>query len=153
MAGLLVNLEVSIAMNPNKQVALYPRSEVGSGIAWESAAAYPRALRAGDFIYVSGTTATDESGPVEIGSAAGQTRFILEKITRAVRQLGGQPEDVVMARVYLKDATLADDVFAVYTEMFGHVRAASTAVIAPALGDEYLVEIEMQAIVGARREV
>ncbi len=135
------------------QSAVYSRSEVSSGTAWEAAAAYPRALRAGDFIYVSGTTATDENGVVEKGSAAGQTRFILEKIIRAIRQLGGEPEDVVMARVYLKEATLAEEIFSVYTEMFGHVRASSTAVVAQALGDDYLVEIEMQAIVGARREI
>lgn len=112
---------------------------------------YCRAVRYGQFVYVSGTTATDENGAVVgAGDYEAQAQYILEKIERALESLGATMKDVVRTRVYVQDATQWEGVAAAHGRYFAEVRPANTLVEVSALvGTEYLVEIEADAIIGA----
>jgi enamine deaminase RidA (YjgF/YER057c/UK114 family) len=121
------------------------RQKVGSGIKWERDYGYSRAVRVGARIHVSGTTATGPDGVVAPGDAAGQTRFILDKIETAISKLGGRLEDVVRTRVYVQRIEDWQVVASVHGERFRHIQPANTLVEARLVGDEYLVEIEAEA--------
>ncbi len=124
------------------------RSRALSGSVWETRAGFSRAIRVGDRILVSGTTATDAHGqPVCPGDAEGQTVYILDKILAAVSSLGGKPEDIVRTRIYLSDAVLWESVSAVHARYFGDVLPANTLVAVSGLIGPYEVEIEAEAIV------
>ena len=119
-----------------------------SGSVWEAKAGFSRAIRVGDRILISGTTATDPHGnPVCPGDAEGQTVYILDKILAAVGSLGGKPEDIVRTRIYLADAALWEPVSAVHARYFGSVLPANTLVAVSGLVGPYAVEIEAEAIV------
>jgi aryl-alcohol dehydrogenase-like predicted oxidoreductase/enamine deaminase RidA (YjgF/YER057c/UK114 family) len=122
------------------------RTSVASGSRWEPIAGYARAVRAGDRILVSGTTATHgESTVVCLGDAEGQTVYILDKIGAAIEALGGELEDVVRTRIYVRDAARADAVARVHGRYFGAVRPANTLVQIAGLVGDYDVEIEAEA--------
>ncbi|HVS13302.1 MAG TPA: RidA family protein [Thermoanaerobaculia bacterium] len=124
------------------------RRRVDSGVAWEERYGYCRALRVGDRILVSGTTATGPGGEVVApGDPAGQTRFVLEKIASALDALGASLGDVVRTRVYVRDHGVWEAVAAVHGEVFAAIRPANTLVRAEPIGDGYLVEIEAEAVI------
>ena len=125
------------------------RRSVGSGVAWETEFGYSRATRIGDRILVSGTTATGPDGPVGIGDPAEQTRYAIGKIRTAIESLGGALDDVVRTRIHVKPGTDWEAVARVHGEFFGSVRPACTLTYADLVGEEYLVEIEVEAVVGA----
>jgi enamine deaminase RidA (YjgF/YER057c/UK114 family) len=125
------------------------RQSVDSGTVWESMAGYCRAVRAGDCILVSGTTATGPDGLVGGDDPAAQARYAIDKIEAAIRQLGGRLEDVVRTRIYVSRIDHWEAVARVHGERFGHIRPVNTLVEARLVGPEYLVEIEAEAIVGA----
>ncbi len=125
------------------------RTAVSSGTVWEEMAGYCRALRVGDVIYVSGTTATGPNGLVGAGDPAAQAAFALDKIEAALRQLGGRMEEVVRTRVFVSDIAHWEAVARVHGRRFGAIRPANTLVEARLVGPEYLVEIEAEAIVGS----
>ncbi len=126
------------------------RASVGSGTHWEELAGYARAVRVGDRILVSGTTATGPDGTVVgAGDPAAQARMILDKIEAAIHALGGTLRDVVRTRVYVSDLAHWEPVARVHGERFGAIRPANTLVEARLVGEEYLVEIEAEAVIGA----
>ena len=125
------------------------RASVQTGTHWESLAGYARAVRVGDRILVSGTTATGPQGVVGAGDAAAQARFIIDRIEAAIGQLGGALRDVVRTRVYVRDIGDWELVARVHGERFGAIRPANTLVQAQLVGAEYLVEIEAEAVIGA----
>ena len=125
------------------------RSSIGSGTTWEELAGYARAVRVGDRILVSGTTATGPEGVVGVGDPAAQTRFILDKIETAICQLGGAMHDVVRTCIYLRHVADWEPVALVHGEHFGAIHPANTMVQAQLIGDEYLVEIEAEAVIGS----
>lgn len=127
----------------------YPdRQRVSSGSVWEPLAGYSRAIRIGNVIRVSGTTATDgASRPVAPGDPAAQTTFILDKIAAALVALGGSMEDVVQTRVYLADVAQWEAVSRAHGRVFGSILPANTLLQAGHLVGDYAVEIEAEAIV------
>jgi aryl-alcohol dehydrogenase-like predicted oxidoreductase/enamine deaminase RidA (YjgF/YER057c/UK114 family) len=126
------------------------RATVDSGSRWEPIAGYARAIRAGHRILVSGTTATHgESVMVCPGDAEGQTVYVLDKIGAAIEALGGELEDVVRTRIYVRDAKCAEAVARVHGRYFGAVRPANTLVEIGGLVGGYEVEIEAEAEVGS----
>jgi enamine deaminase RidA (YjgF/YER057c/UK114 family) len=128
------------------------RATVGSGTVWEAMAGYARAVRVGDRILVSGTTATGPDGADDVvgpGDAAAQARFILDKLERTIGALGGRLRDVVRTRVYVRRLEDWEVVARVHGERFGAIRPANTLVQAGLVGDPYLVEVEAEAVIGA----
>ena len=122
---------------------------VDSGSVWEPLAGYARAVRDGNRILVSGTTATHGGGRViGQGDAGVQTSYILDKILASIKALGGQAEDVVRTRIYLTNAADWQAVSTVHGSYFGDIRPANTMLqVAALIGAGYLVEIEAEAIV------
>lgn len=119
-----------------------------SGTVWEPMAGYSRAVRKGNRIHVSGTTATHGSRPIGGTDPAAQTHFCLDKITGALQSLGGRLDDVVRTRVFVSQVHNWEPIARAHGERFGHILPANTLVEARLIGDEYLVEIEVDAIVG-----
>ena len=126
-----------------------PKQSVSTGTVWEDMAGYARAVRVGDHIYVSGTTATGPDGLVGGNDPAAQARFIFDKIERAINDLGGRLDDVVRTRVFISDVAHWEPVARVHGERFAAIRPANTLVEAKLVGPDYLVEIEADAIIGA----
>jgi len=125
------------------------RQNIPSGTKWEAIAGYSRAVKFGNTIHVSGTTATDEHGEVVgLDDPYAQTVYIIQKIERALKQAGATLEDVVRTRIYVTDAKQWEPVARAHGEFFRDIRPANTLVEVSALiGDEYLVEMEADAII------
>jgi enamine deaminase RidA (YjgF/YER057c/UK114 family) len=125
------------------------RQRVSSGTVWEQEVGFSRAVRVGPFVYVSGTTATDADGNiVGAGDVAAQTEAIIRKIERALIEAGSGLVDVVRTRIYVTDADDWEAVGRVHGRYFGEVRPANTLVEVSRLVGEYLVEIEVDAVIG-----
>lgn len=122
------------------------RSRAMSGTVWEAKAGFARAVRIGNRILVSGTTATARDGSAVCeGDAEGQAVYILDKILGAVTSLGGTAEDVTRTRVYLRNAGDWEAVSKVHGRYFGEILPANTLVGGIDLIGPYLVEIEAEA--------
>ncbi|MBV9322465.1 MAG: RidA family protein [Chloroflexi bacterium] len=125
------------------------RRLVSSNTPWEALAGYSRAVRVGNNIWVAGTTASDERGDLHGGdSPYEQTRYILDKIERALREAGASLADVVRTRVYITRMEDWQEVARAHGEVFGQIRPANTLVQVAGLVDGRLVEIEADGLVG-----
>jgi enamine deaminase RidA (YjgF/YER057c/UK114 family) len=125
------------------------RQHVSTGTAYEALAGYSRAVRIGDRVLVSGTTAGGPDGIVGIGDPAFQARFILDRIERALGELGATLRDVVRTRIFMRRIEDWEAVARVHGERFGEVRPANTLVQATLVHPDLLVEIEAEAMIGA----
>ncbi|UCG24646.1 MAG: RidA family protein [Chloroflexota bacterium] len=126
------------------------KQSVSTGTVWEQRYSYSRAVRYGDRILVSGTTATGPAGQVMGGSdPAKQTDYVINKIEKAIDDLGGRLADVVRTRIYVSNLEHWEAVAIVHGQRFAGICPANTLVEARLIGEEYLVEIEAEAIIGA----
>jgi enamine deaminase RidA (YjgF/YER057c/UK114 family) len=125
------------------------RASVSSGTKYEALAGYSRAVRIGDRVLVAGTTASGSDGPVAVGDAAGQARFVLDRIERALTELGATMRDVVRTRTFVRRIEDWEAVARVHGERFAAVRPVSTLVQAALVHPDLLVEIEVEAVIGA----
>jgi len=124
------------------------RLRIDSGSIWEPICGYSRAVRIGNRILVSGTTATHGTGEVICpGDAEGQAVYILDKIAASVASLGGTLADTIRTRVYLSNADDWEPVSRVHGRYFGGVRPANTLLEISRLVGNYAVEIEAEAVV------
>ncbi|NIL99413.1 MAG: aldo/keto reductase [Acidobacteria bacterium] len=123
------------------------RDRALSGTQWEKIGGYCRALRSGSRILVSGTTATHGNRRIGGHDAGAQAHFVVDKIAGAIRSLGGRFEDIVRTRIFIRDLDDWEAVARVHGERFRDVLPANTLVQASLIGDEYLVEMEAEAIV------
>ena len=125
-----------------------PRTKISSGTPWEAMAGYSRAVRVGDTVYVSGTTASNEQGQVQhAGNAGAQATYIIQKIEHALHQAGATLEDVVRTRIFVQHITDWEAVARAHGAIFGEIRPANTLVRAELIDPHMLVEIEMVAVV------
>jgi len=122
-----------------------------SGTVWEDLAGFSRAVRKGNRIMVSGTTATHGDRVIGGSDPAAQTNFAIDKIEGALQSLGGCLEDVVRTRVYIRNIDDWEPVSRAHGKRFGHIQPANTLVQAGLIGDDYLLEMEAEAIVGDGR--
>jgi aryl-alcohol dehydrogenase-like predicted oxidoreductase/enamine deaminase RidA (YjgF/YER057c/UK114 family) len=124
------------------------RSRCLTGTVWESTAGFARAVRHGGHITVSGTTATLGDRVIGGQDAASQTHFAIDKIEGALQSLGAALTDVVRTRVYVRNVRDWEPVARAHGERFGRIQPANTLIGAELIGDDYLVEVEADAIVG-----
>jgi len=123
------------------------RSKALSGTIWEDLAGFSRAVRVGDRILVSGTTATHGDRIIGGNDPAAQTTFIIDKIEGAIQSLGGTLDDVVRTRIYVRNMEDWEAVSRVHGARFAVIQPANTLVRADLVGAGYLVEIEGEAVV------
>ena len=123
------------------------RSRVSSGSIWEPIAGYSRAVRIGNRILVSGTTATHGADRcVAPNDPGAQATYILDKIAASICALGGRMDDVVRTRIYLRDASQWEPVSRAHGRAFSTILPANTLIEAGNLIGDYLVEIEAEAV-------
>src|SRR6266851_2277941 len=124
------------------------RQNIDSGTSWEALAGYSRAVRVGELVFVSGTTAHDANGQLQGGDDAyGQAMYVLNKIDGALAQVGASLQDVVRTRVYVVRLEDWREVARAHGEVFGAIRPANTLVQVAGLVEGRLVEIEADAVV------
>ena len=125
---------------------------VSSGGPLEQVYAYSRAVRVGDRVFISGSSALKAGGVEGPGDMYRQTRATMDTILRALAEAGGAPGDIVYTKTFLTDLAGSADYTRAFVEALGDVRPVSTLLAVPALiHPELLVEIEAEAVIGAAR--
>jgi enamine deaminase RidA (YjgF/YER057c/UK114 family) len=125
------------------------RRLISSGSPYEPIWGFSRAVVAGDMVFVSGTAPVMPDGADPPADAYGQARRCFEIISSALAEAGAGPEHVVRTRVYLVRAEDWEEVGRAHAELFGDVRPAATGVVVATLFDpRWLVEIEVDALLG-----
>ncbi len=137
-------------MKPSVKITVSERNGrdcASTGSAWETAIGYSRAIRAGDFIAVTGTVGIEADGRYA-PTMKGQTRRALEIIVAAIESLGGKTADVIRTRLFVTDIQKWKEAGEVHGEFFDQVRPALTMVqVSRLIDDAALIEIEADAIV------
>ena len=124
------------------------RTNYSSGAIWEDKVGYSRAVKVGNHIEVSGTVASDENGNV-IGKddAYEQTKYILQKIEKALINAGASLKEVVRTRMFVTDISRFQEYAKAHGEFFSNIKPCTSMIEVKGLvAPGYLIEIEATAI-------
>lgn len=125
-----------------------------TGTNWESIGGFSRAIRVGKFIFVSGTSVTEQEVKGDIGlDPVEQTKSVLNKIEIALEHFGASRGNVVRTRIYIRELEHWESVAKAHGQFFEGIRPSNTLVQAGLVGDGILVEIEAEAILGEGYEI
>jgi enamine deaminase RidA (YjgF/YER057c/UK114 family) len=115
---------------------------------WEAMAGYSRAVRIGNIIAVSGTTASNAAGEVQhIGDAGAQATYIIRKIESSLAEAGASLSDVIRTRIFVANIADWEAVARAHGAIFSNIRPANTLVSASMVDPRQLVEIEADAVI------
>lgn len=126
------------------------RKNISSKSPWENVVGYSRAVRIGNTIEVSGTTAMNGDELIGKGDMYAQTKFVIKKIEAALIEAGATLNDVVRTRMYVTDISKWNDAAKAHAEFFINIKPASTMVeVSRLINDDLLIEMEVTAIVSS----
>ena len=130
------------------------RTKISSGAKWEDIVGYSRAVRVGNRVIIGGTTAIDENSDViGEGDAYLQTKCILQKIEKVLKEAGAKLDDVVRNRIYVTDISKWEDIGRAHAEFFSKIKPCCTMIeVRGFISEGMMVEIETEAEINGEIE-
>ncbi|MCX6275298.1 MAG: RidA family protein [Bacteroidetes bacterium] len=123
------------------------RINISSSSPWEDIVGYSRAVRVGNIVVVAGTTASEGESIIGMGNLYEQTKFVFQKIEKALRDAGAAMNDVVRTRMFVTDISKWEEAGKAHAEFFKDIKPVATMVeVSRLIHPDLLIEIEVTAV-------